>query len=189
MKPRPQISADVLDLIRRRWSPRAFSSEEIDEETVLTLIEAARWAASAMNEQPWRFIYATKQQSERYCRLFDCLNERNQVWATTAPVLIMTLVKTQFESSSRPNKWALHDLGLAVGNLTTQASAMDLYVHTMGGFSSDTARRLFNLPPDIEPVTMIAVGYLGDPEQLPETLRQRELAPQQRRSVDDLILK
>jgi nitroreductase len=188
LKPKPQFAYDLHPLLQRRWSPRAFSARPVDGETVLTLLEAARWAASANNEQPWRFIYAAKEQGERYNKLFDCLNEWNQVWAKGAPALIMTLVKTHFEKNDRPNKWALHDLGLAVGNLTTQASALDLYVHNMAGFSTEKARELFSLPPDVEPVTMIAVGYLGDPDQLPEQLKQRELAQQQRKSIAELTL-
>ncbi len=188
MKPRPQFSHDVLDLIQQRWSPRAFSSEPVDEETILTLLEAARWAASANNEQPWRFICAAKEQEARYAKLFECLGEWNQGWAASAPVLIMTLVKPLFEASQQPNKWALHDLGLAIGNLTTQASALGLYVHSMGGFSSKRARALFDLPADVEPVTMIAVGYLGEPEQLAEPYRESELRQQQRKPLEDLLL-
>jgi nitroreductase len=188
LKPRPDFAKELHPLLQRRWSPRAFSARPIDDEAVLTLLEAARWAASAMNEQPWRFIYAAKTQGERYAKLLDCLAKSNQAWAAAAPVLIMTLVKTRFSAADRPNKWALHDLGLAVGNLTTQASALDLYVHNMGGFSAEKARQHFDLPADVEPVTMIAVGYLGDPEQLPEPVKQRELAQQQRRPIEDLIL-
>ncbi len=191
MKPRPQSSHDVLDLILQRWSPRAFSSEPVDEETILTLLEAARWAASANNEQPWRFIWAAKdekEQEERYAKLFECLGDWNKGWAVTAPVLIMTLVTPLFEASQQPNKWALHDLGLAIGNLTTQATALGLYVHNMGGFSSKRARALFDLPADVEPVTMIAVGYLGDPEQLAEAYRESELRQQQRKPLEALLL-
>ena len=188
MKPKPQFSLDLHPLLQRRWSPRAFSAQPVEEEKLLTLLEAARWAASANNEQPWRFIYAAKEHGERYDKLFACLNERNQLWAISAPALIMTLVTTHFDGSDRPNKWALHDLGLAVGNLTTQASALDLYVHNMAGFSVDKARELFNLPANVEPVTMIAVGYLGDAEQLPEPFKERELAQQQRKPIAELIL-
>jgi nitroreductase len=189
MKPKPQFSYDLHPLLQRRWSPRAFSPQPVAEEDLLTLLEAARWAASANNEQPWRFIYAAKEQGEHYNKLFACLNERNQSWAQSAPALIMTLIKTHFERNDQPNKWALHDLGLAVGNLTTQASALDLYVHNMAGFSIERAQELFNLPPGVEPVTMIAVGYLGDPEQLPEPFKQRELAQQQRKPLSELILR
>jgi nitroreductase len=187
MKPQPRIEHPVHDLIRKRWSPRAFSDQPIARESVLALFEAARWAASANNEQPWRFIYAAKGEDERYSKLFDCLGEYNQVWAASAPVLILTLVKTHFSGSDRPNKWALHDLGLALGNLTIQAAALDLYGHNMGGFSAEKAKQHFNLPDGIEPVTMIAVGYLGDPEQLPEPLKERELAQQQRKSIEELL--
>lgn len=188
MKPQPQFSHDVHDLIRQRWSPRSFSEQPVTEESVLTLLEAARWAASANNEQPWRFIYATKTQGEHYTKLFECLGDWNKAWAVTAPVLIMTLVKPLFESSQQPNKWALHDLGLAIGNLTTQASTLGLFVHNMGGFSSKRARALFNLPADVEPVTMIAVGYLGDPDQLAADYRDLELREQQRKPLDELIV-
>ncbi len=154
----------------------------------MTLFEAARWAASSGNEQPWRFIYATQAQAERFQKLLACLNEGNQVWAKAAPVLILTLVKTHSTRSGRPNRYAWHDLGLAIGNLTLQASALDLYVHQMGGFSAEKARETFALPADIEPVTVIAVGRLGDPEMLPADLRARELALQQRKPLAELIL-
>jgi nitroreductase len=104
-------------------------------------------------------------------------------------VLILTLVKTLNSRTNQPNRYAWHDLGLAVGNLTAQASSLDLSVHNMAGFSAEKARQLFDLPADIEPVTMIAVGYLGDPEQLPEPLKERELAHRQRKTLDELILK
>jgi nitroreductase len=115
--------------------------------------------------------------------------EGNRAWAATAPVLILTLAKTHNSRTNQPNRYAWHDVGLAVGNLTAQASALDLYVHNMAGFSAEKARQLFDLPPDIEPVTMIAVGYLGDPELLPEPLKERELAHRQRKTLDELILK
>jgi nitroreductase len=189
MKPQPQFGYTIHDLLQKRWSPRAFSAQPVDEETIMTLFEAARWAASGGNEQPWRFIYATPLQSERFGKLVECLMEGNRVWAATAPVLILTLAKTLNSRTQQPNRYAWHDLGLAVGNLTAQASALDLYVHNMAGFSAEKARQLFDLPPDIEPVTMIAVGYLGEPEQLPEPLKERELAHRQRKALDELILK
>ncbi len=188
MKPKPHLTHAVHELIHKRWSPRAFSGRPVEQEKILSLFEAARWAASSGNEQPWRFIWATKEQPERYGRLFECLSERNRVWAGGAPLLIMTLVATLLRRNNKPNRWAFHDLGLAVGNLTTQASSLDLYVHSMGGFSVEKARRLFNVPPDFEPVTMIAVGYLGDAEQLPEELRERETAQQQRKTLDELMM-
>ncbi len=188
MKPQPDFAHPVHELIQKRWSPRAFAARPVEDEKIMALFEAARWAASGGNEQPWRFIYATPAQAERFSKLFACLSESNQVWASAAPVLILTLVKTHNARTGRPNKYAWHDLGLAVGNLTAQASALDLYVHQMGGFSADKARELFALPADIEPVTMIAAGYLGDPDQLPDSLKERELAQQQRKPLAELIL-
>lgn len=188
MKPIPHFAHPVHELIQKRWSPRAFSSQPVEHEKVMTLLEAARWAASSGNEQPWRFIWAAREHAERYDRLFECLNEGNRKWAGTAPVLIMTLVKTLLTRNNKPNRWALHDLGLAIGNLTTQASALDLYVHSMGGFSVEKARQLFDLPSEVDPVTVIAVGYLGPPDQLPADLKEREMAERKRKALDELIL-
>jgi len=181
-------SHSLHPLLEKRWSPRAFAPQPIEEEKIEALFNAARWAASANNEQPWRFIYAVKGESERYKKLFQCLVEFNQNWVKTAPLLIMTLVKTNYEKNNKPNRWAFHDLGLAVGNLTAQASALDLYVHNMGGFSVETAKELFHLPPGLEPVTMIAAGYLGDPAQLNEDLRKSETGPRKRKALKEIIL-
>lgn len=188
MKPQPKYRYRPHEFVRRRWSPRAFSSRPVEEEAILTLLEAAQWAPSAGNGQPWRFIYATQAEEERYRRLFECLDDGNQEWAGSAPVLMLALVKTNSERSGRPNRWALYDLGLAVGNLTFQATALDLYVHSIGGFHADRVRERFVLPDDVEPVAMLAIGYLGTPDQLNEQQRARELAPRQRKPLEELIL-
>ncbi len=188
MKPKPSFEHPVHELIQKRWSPRAFSSRSVEQERILTLFEAARWAASAMNEQPWRFIYATKDQPERYEKLLNCLKEGNKVWAESAPILVLTLVKTHFEHNHEPNKWAFHDLGLAIGNLTVQASALDLYVHSMGGFEADRAKEVFSISAQYEPVTIIAIGYPGNPDELSDPLKQREMAVQQRKPLSELLL-
>ena len=188
MKPEPAFLYSIHPLLRKRWSPRAFATQPIEEEKIHLLFEAARWAASAMNEQPWRFIYAVKEDSDQYNRLFECLNDGNKIWAKSAPMLILTIVKTQFEKNNKPNRWAFHDLGLAIGNLTTQASAMDLYVHNMAGFSIEKAKESFSLPGDLDPLTMIAVGYIGDQSLLPEDLRKRELEQQKRKLPEEIIL-
>lgn len=185
---KPNDLQTIHPLLEKRWSPRAFAPQPIEEEKIEALFNAARWAASAMNEQPWRFIYALKGESGRYNKLFRCLVEFNREWVKTAPLLVMTLVKTNYEKNDKPNNWATHDLGLAIGNLTTQASALDLYVHNMGGFSIEKAKELFDLPPGLEPVTMIAAGYLGDPDQLTGDLRKIETAPRQRKPLNEIIL-
>lgn len=188
MKQSHPVDHPVHEFIQKRWSPRAFSNAPLPEETVLSLFEAARWAASCNNEQPWRFIYATKDDPERHARLFECLADGNRPWAKSAPLIVLTLVKTRFTAGGKPNPWALHDLGLAIGNLTTQASAMDLYVHNMAGFSVDKAKQSFALPEDLQPVTMIAIGRLGNAETLPDSLKQRELAAQVRKPLPEMIL-
>jgi nitroreductase len=188
MKPAIQSDYPLHQLIGDRWSPRAFADTPVTQETALTLLEAARWAASANNEQPWRFAYATRDQADAFRRIFDCLVDRNRTWAVAVPLLVMTFVATRFTKTGEQNPWVRHDLGLAVGNLTMQASTMKLYVHSMAGFSIDKAREAFALPPEIEPVTVIAVGYLGDPAQLPEPLATREGAAQERKTLAELLL-
>jgi nitroreductase len=188
MKIKPQFDHDVDDLIRKRWSPRAFDPKPLTDAQVLTLLEAARWSASCVNSQPWRFIWSHKDGSEKYQKLFNCLTERNQEWVQTAPVLMLTLTRTLFESNGKPDFWALHDLGLAMGNLTTQANTMDIYVHNMGGFDMDKAKENFALPDELQPVTMVAIGYLGDPAQLSEFNQKREAELQSRKSLAELIL-
>ena len=188
MKPKPNFEHPIHELIQKRWSPRAFSSSPVEQKTLLTLLEAARWAASSMNEQPWRFIYATREQPGRFNKLVNCMADGNRVWAANAPALILTLAKTYFEKSNEPNRWAYHDLGLAIGNLTTQASALDLFVHSMGGFNVEKAIELFSISAQYEPVTIIAIGYVGKPETLPDQLRKREIAVQQRKPLDEILL-
>lgn len=187
MKPKPEFAYPLHELIQKRWSPRAFADKPVSEETMRTLLEAARWAASSGNGQPWRFIYAHHAETERFARLAGCLAGGNMVWAQHAPVLGLTLAQT-VNDKNEPNRWSFYDLGLAMGNLTTQATAVDLYLHQMAGFSVEKARETFALPAHLEPVTMFALGYLGDPEQLPEPFKGRETAPQQRKPLDELIL-
>ncbi len=188
MKPSPEFDHPVHQLIRDRWSPRAFAETLLEEETILSLLEAARWAASSSNEQPWRFLYAARTDAERFATMASCLNDRNREWAPQAPLLIITMIKTIADFNNKPNAYALHDLGLAVGNLTTQATSLGLCVHVMAGFSEEKAKELFSIPGGIEPVTMIAVGYPGDPAQLSDFNRQRELALRTRKPLSDLIL-
>lgn len=188
MKPSPSINHPVHSLIRKRWSPRSFADRPVEGDKINSLFEATRWAASSMNEQPWRFIYATKSETDLYNKLFDCLAEGNKTWVKSAPLLIMTLMKPNHAYKNMPNKWAMHDLGLAIGNLTLQATSMDLYIHNIAGFSVNKAKKNFNIPSQFEPVTMIAVGYLGNPDQLPNELKNREVAQQERKQIDELIL-
>ncbi|MCB0164606.1 MAG: nitroreductase family protein [Anaerolineae bacterium] len=173
--------------IQNRWSPRAFSDQPVEPEKLLAVLEAARWAPSAMNEQPWRFIVATKENPAEFEQALNCLNEGNQRWAKAAPVLVFTLIKKTFTRNDRPNRVALHDLGLAVANLTIQATELGLHTHQMGGILFDKIREVYQIPEDFEVVTGIALGYYGDIEQLPEDLQEREKGPRLRKPLSELI--
>jgi len=177
---------EILDVIKNRWSPRAFEAKDIDENTLHRLFEAMRWAPSAMNEQPWRVIY-TRKGEHAYDQIVQALMPGNQVWATTAPILIVTLVSRCFSKNGADNGSARYDLGQAVGNLSIQATAENLSLHQMGGFYKNEIIKAFNISEKFEPVTVIALGYQGDPDQLPETLRERELAPRIRKPIETFV--
>ena len=186
MQKRAKTSFPVHDLIASRWSPLAFADRPVEREILGSLLEAARWAPSCFNEQPWAFLVATSAEAESFERLASCLVEGNS-WAKQAPVLMLSVAKLAFERNGRPNRHALHDLGLAAGNLVMQAQALGLAVHQMGGFDVHRARELLGIPEGFEPVAMIAVGYPGDPESLPEALKKKELGPRTRNAASDFV--
>ena len=174
----------IHDLLVRRWSPRAFDERPVEPHTLWPLFEAARWAPSSNNEQPWRFIVATKKDHEaEWGRLFDCLVEGNRIWVIRAPVLILSIASLNFEDDGKPNRHAIHDTGLAVENLVLQATALGLIAHQMAGFDVVKARTDLRIPAGYEPIAMIAIGYPGDPAVLPERLKVRELRPRSRRPI------
>lgn len=177
----------VHELIRRRWSPRSFSDRKIEKEAIGSLLEAARWAASSRNEQPWRFIVARRQDQEAFDGILDTLMEGNQAWARNAGALILGVAKTDWDHSGKPNAYAWYDLGQSVAQLVAQATALGLHVHQMAGFSKERAQEELQIPEAYKPVVAIAVGYLDSPERLPEELRQRELAERSRKSLSDLV--
>jgi len=179
-------SADhpIFDLLARRWSTRAFSDRSVDRETLASLFEAARWAPSSGNGQPWSFLVATKEDAAGHERLASVLNPGN-AWARSAPVLALSVAT--LDRSDKPNRHAYHDLGLATENMVIQAHSMGLAVHMMGGFNVETAREVFEVPARHDPVTMIAIGYPGDPASLPEDLLAKDLAPRQRKPIGDFV--
>lgn len=177
------------ELIRRRWSPRAFSERPVDRERLRQLFDAARWAPSSYNEQPWRFIVATPDEKGRYGRIASVMNEGNRKWAYGAPVLGLTVVRTTLEKNGKPNRMARHDLGQAMAYLTMEALRHDIYVHQMGGIQPGRGRELFRIPDDFEPVTMFALGYRGDPEQLPESRKRSEHAVRSRKPIDEIAFR
>jgi len=177
----------IEPLLTRRWSPRAFADRSVEPEKLLRLWEAARWAASCSNQQPWYFIMATREEEAEYARLLSCLRDNNQQWASHAPVLMVSVAKLSFDMNGQPNRYAFHDVGLAVANLIVQATALGLFVHQMAGFYPDKVKALYGVPDDFEPVAGIVLGYPGDPAILPEDLQQREVAPRARRPLETFV--
>ncbi len=182
-KPQAQTDHDIHPLITRRWSPRAFADTPIAAEVRDKLFEAARWAASSYNEQPWRFVYAHKG-SEAYDKLMSAINPFNQAWAKSAPLLILGITRKDFSRNGKENRHAMYDLGAAVANMSLQATEEGIYFHQMAGFDPDQASQVFGIPNEYTPVVAIAAGYLGDAATLPENLREKEYAPQQRKKID-----
>jgi len=176
----------LIESISRRWSPRAFATTPVSQDRLRQLLEAARWAPSCYNAQPWTFIVGTQDNPETFRKLSKCLVPVNQSWAAKAPVLMLALAELNFAHNGKPNRHAAHDVGLALGNLLNQATILGLQAHLMAGFSGDTARELFAVPDTHDPVTMLALGYPGDPESLPDTLREKELAPRTRKSLNEI---
>ncbi len=184
-KPAP-VSDRVHELIRERWSPRAFADRPIETPELRSLLEAAQWAASSFNEQPWTFIVARREEPEMHRRLLDCLVPGNQVWAEKAPVLMLSVAKLAFDRNGKPNRHAWHDVGLAASQLVLQATSLGLVAHQMAGFDAGKARDVWGLPEGHEPVAAIAVGYPGDVESLPEKLRQGETSPRRRKPLSEV---
>lgn len=176
----------IHDLLARRWSPRTFAERPVESDKLASLFEAARWAPSSSNEQPWRFVVATKDDRAAYDRLLACLLEGNRKWAFRAPVLLLSVARLQFEEDGKPNRHALHDAGMALENLLLQATALGLVSHPMAGFNVEQARTDLKIPAGFEPVAMVAVGYPGEPTVLPDYLQQREAKPRERKPLTEL---
>jgi nitroreductase len=153
------------------------------------MLEAARWAPSCFNEQPWNFIIFEKESSEEFNKIVDILSPKNQLWARNAPLIMLSVAKINFERNGKFNRYALHDVGAAVTNMTLQATSMGLYVHQMAGFDSEKAKELFNIPDNYEPVAAIAIGYIGNQEELPEEFKKSESAPRRRKEITEFTFK
>jgi len=177
----------IHELLRERWSPRAFADRMVEPEKLRSLLEAARWAPSSSNEQPWSFIVATKEHAGEYERLLSCLVEGNVRWAQHAPVLMLSVATLVFERNQKPNRHAFHDVGLAVENLIIQGTALGLFVHQMAGFHTDRARETYGIPDGYDPVAAMVIGYLDDPGRLPDDLREREMAQRTRKPLESFV--
>lgn len=177
----------IHPVIKERWSPRAFDGSPVENEKLQRIFEAARWAPSSSNEQPWRFIVGLKGDVV-YDKIYSTLVEFNRLWAKTAPVLIVALAKkSSTKNPGKENKAAIYDLGQAIAYLTFQATADGLFVHQMGGFDTALTAKLLGVPDDYAVVTASAVGYIGNPEVLHPNLKELELAERKRQPLESLV--
>ena len=177
----------IQQVLAERWSPYGFEDRPVAEADLRSLFEAARWAASSYNEQPWNFLVATKDNTTEFGRLLSCLVEANQAWAKAAPVLVLGVVSLQFSKNNQNNRAAVHDLGLAAGNLAVEATARGLSVHQMIGILPDKAREVYQIPEHFEAWTAMAIGYKADPAKLSEALKERDLTPRRRKPLSAFV--
>lgn len=184
-----KVKFDIQPDIVKRWSPRSFTDESIDLNDFRSLFEAASWAPSSMNEQPWRFVGALKEDKEQFEALRSLLVPGNEKWAKNAAALVVVLSKSHYNYKDRPNVNYQHDAGLATMNLLIQATYKGLHAHVMEGFDKEQAARQLALDKNIEPLTMIAIGHRGEPDQLEEPLLEREKKERSRRPLTDTLFR
>jgi nitroreductase len=180
--------SNTLDYIVNRRSALAFSSQMVSEENIRLIFEAARWAPSAYNEQPWRFFYASRSNFDSFKKLIACLVPANAEWAASSSLIIISTAKKHLTLNGEENGYALHDTGLATANLLIQAEAMGMVTHVMGGFNKEMAARALNLPNEYFPVAAIAVGFSGDVNQLNTFNKKRAMAPRQRKEGEEIAI-
>lgn len=187
MYEKPAItSTPIHDLIQRRWSPRAFTGEAVDRETMTKLLEAARWASSRFNSQPWRFIIATQDDPAGFQTLFNCLMVGNQKWAHKAGALIAVVANLISRPGADPNPAMHYDVGLAVGQLVIEAMANDLHVHQMAGIERAKIVETYGVPEGHAVICCLAIGKMGDKEELEDPFDAREVAPRERKTLDEI---
>jgi nitroreductase len=170
----------IHELLAARWSPYAFEDRSVGDFDLCSLFEAARWAPSSYNEQPWSYIVARREEPEEFKKLLSCLVEANQEWAKAAPVLVLGVVTLRFTRNNKENRAAVHDLGLAAENLV-------LDVHQMIGIEPHKAREIYSIPEQSEAWTAMAIGYRGDPAKLPKELEKRDLTPRKRKRLAEFV--
>lgn len=178
----------LLPLIENRFSPLAFSSNRIDEDDLLTLFIAASRAPSSYNEQPWRFYYSYKG-SDSYQKIIESMSKYNQIWASTAPVLVIVTCKKFFSHNNKINPHACFDTGTAIGLLLIQAMHFNIYGHMMAGFDADKIRENFSISSDLDIITILALGYLGNPEDLPPEYYDRATKRTPRKNLNEFVFK
>ena len=183
---------DVIGPVSARWSPYRFLNKGVELEKLAVCFEAAGWAASSFNEQPWRWILARKEDEEEFSRMLGCLLEANQSWAANAGALVLTAYRKTFSRNEHPNRVALHDLGQASAHLALQANAVGLQVHQMGGVNLSQIRTEYQIPEPFEPATAIAIGYPDQNEPVSESdraLRDREVAARTRKPISETVFR
>lgn len=186
-KPAPSDSP-IHALIRNRWSPRAFADKAIPEEILRSLFEAARWAPSSNNEQPWAYIVATKDDPANFQKVLETLVEFNQGWAKNASALAIAVAELVFAKNHASNRNAQYDTGAATALLSLEVTARGLVVHQMAGFDPEKARQAFAIPGEWEAIAAIAIGYPGNPDSLPPKLKDREWAPRIRKPISEFVM-
>ncbi len=186
-RPAP-AAAPIHDLISHRWSPRSFDAKPVEKEKLRSLFEAARWASSSYNAQPWHYIVATKDDPENYAKVLSTFVEFNQSWAKNAPVVAISVASHKMPHDGSQNRHAFHDVGQASANLSLEATSLGLQVHQMAGIDPEKAREVFGIPEHFEAVAGIALGYPGDPMSLPEgRMRDGETGARQRKEASSFV--
>lgn len=178
----------IADLMKQRWSPRSFSAKQVNDAQINSLLEAARWAPSSSNEQPWKYYYGVKG-TDGFDKILSCLSGGNQPWAKNASVLFIAATRKTTESKGQINDWAEHDLGLANMQLFLQATSMGIYAHPMAGFDKEKIIETLSLSDDITPICAIAIGYLDDADKLEEPYRSREKTLRVRKPIGEFSKK
>jgi len=182
------VAEPIHEIIASRWSPRAIDPDRpVSRDQITALLEAARWAPSCFGDEPWRFLVFDRASApEDWDRAFACLAEGNQAWVRNAPLLLAAVAGSHFRHNGKPNRWAQYDTGAASENLCLQAVALGLVAHQMGGFDGGRLAETFGIPDEYTPMAMIAIGHPGNPDALPEPLREKELAPRQRQPLGEI---
>ena len=186
-KPAPS-DFPVHELIRERWSPRAFADKPVAQDVLRSIFEAARWAPSSNNEQPWAYLVAARDDKENFEKMLSVLVEFNASWAKGAAVLAIAVAELAFAKNNAPNRNAQYDTGAATALLSVEATARGLSVHQMAGFDPEKARQVFGIPTGWEAIAAIAIGYAGDPATLPQPLKDREMAPRKRKPIAEFVM-
>jgi nitroreductase len=179
----------ILEIIQERWSPYAFSSAKVEDFKLKAMFEAAGYAPSCSNEQPWVFVYSTQDEKEVFNDYAGFLNDGNKVWAKYAFALVISMARTKFASNGNPNRYAFYDTGMAVTNLLLQAQTLDIYVHQMAGYSIQKVKEYFRLDDDLEPIAMMAVGYLGDGSDLCPDVLSKDEKRRPRKPITEFVFK